>query len=276
MEPQQQHNQQQQSNEEGGSSKSNFLCRQSSSRWTPTTDQIRILKDLYYNNGVRSPTADQIQRISARLRQYGKIEGKNVFYWFQNHKARERQKKRFLTISSPDMQMQRAVNGGWRSEDNTYTKYPNGSHGAPSASSSSSSPGVVAVGQIGSYGYGSVTVEKSFRDCTISAGPVSHSFWVGADPYAPSYSFFDKRSTKEETAEEEAEDQQAPELETLPLFPMHGEDVASGFCGSKLPVPECFSAGAGGWYHSDEGKGGSRASLELSLSSYASWSSDHN
>ena len=30
---------------------------------------------------------EQIQRISARLRQYGKIEGKNVFYWFQNHKA---------------------------------------------------------------------------------------------------------------------------------------------------------------------------------------------
>ncbi|CAA6655949.1 unnamed protein product [Spirodela intermedia] len=63
----------------------------------PTTDQIRILRDLYYNCGVRSPSAEQIQRISARLRQFGKIEGKNVFYWFQNHKARERQKKR-LTV----------------------------------------------------------------------------------------------------------------------------------------------------------------------------------
>ncbi|PON99471.1 Homeodomain transcription factor [Trema orientale] len=94
-----------QQNDDGGSSggkgsSGGFLCRQSSTRWTPTTDQIRILKELYYNNGVRSPTAEQIQRISARLRQYGKIEGKNVFYWFQNHKARERQKKRFTTTTT--------------------------------------------------------------------------------------------------------------------------------------------------------------------------------
>ncbi|KAF7811964.1 wuschel [Senna tora] len=50
------------------------MCRQSSTRWTPTSDQIRILKVLYYNNGVRSPNAEQIQKISARLRQYDKIE----------------------------------------------------------------------------------------------------------------------------------------------------------------------------------------------------------
>ncbi|KAK8936513.1 Protein WUSCHEL [Platanthera zijinensis] len=97
---QQQQQQQQQSNEDAGaaaggkSSSGSYLCRQSSARWIPTGDQIRILRDLYYNYGVRSPSAEQIQRISAKLRQYGKIEGKNVFYWFQNHKARERQKKR--------------------------------------------------------------------------------------------------------------------------------------------------------------------------------------
>lgn len=124
MEPQQQP-----PNEDSGSSKgSSFLCRQSSTRWTPTTDQIRILKDLYYNNGVRSPSAEQIQRISARLRQYGKIEGKNVFYWFQNHKARERQKKRFTTTT--DLHMQRGAvnvaNGGWKlPEDSIHNKYPN-------------------------------------------------------------------------------------------------------------------------------------------------------
>ena len=125
MEPQQQLQQQQQQNqqqpnEDSGSSKGSFLCRQSSTRWTPTTDQIRILKDLYYNNGVRSPSAEQIQRISARLRQYGKIEGKNVFYWFQNHKARERQKKRFTT----DMPMQRSLgNSGWRPDDPIHNKF---------------------------------------------------------------------------------------------------------------------------------------------------------
>lgn len=95
-------------NEETGNNNNNynnnkppsFVCRQSSTRWSPTTDQIRILKEIYYNNGIRSPSAEQIQRISALLRQYGKIEGKNVFYWFQNHKARERQKKRFITTNS--------------------------------------------------------------------------------------------------------------------------------------------------------------------------------
>ncbi|KAH0470781.1 hypothetical protein IEQ34_000504 [Dendrobium chrysotoxum] len=90
------HNQQQEENGNGSKS-SSYLCRQSSARWIPTGDQIRILRDLYYNYGVRSPSAEQIQRISAKLRQYGKIEGKNVFYWFQNHKARERQKKRLTT-----------------------------------------------------------------------------------------------------------------------------------------------------------------------------------
>lgn len=96
MEQQQQQNGQVGNDQEGKNSNYN-MCRQSSTRWTPTSEQIRILKELYYNNGVRSPSAEQIQRISARLRQYGKIEGKNVFYWFQNHKARERQKKRFTS-----------------------------------------------------------------------------------------------------------------------------------------------------------------------------------
>ncbi|CAL5324281.1 unnamed protein product [Camellia sinensis] len=295
MEPQQQQNhhsqQQQQPTEDGGggsgSGKSNFLCRQSSTRWTPTTDQIRILKDLYYNNGVRSPSADQIQRISARLRQYGKIEGKNVFYWFQNHKARERQKKRFTT----DIPMQRSGvagnagggggggGGGWRSEDPVYNKYPNISPGVPSPSSSS--PGMLAVGQMGSYGggYGSVTMEKSFRDCSISAGcsgggSIGHNLWVGADPYSSSYPFFDKRKSMEETLEEEEEEEQqqqkAPEIETLPLFPMHGEDI-SGFCNIKPESDNYYSS----WYHSnDNSHGSSRTSLELTLNSYIGRSSD--
>ncbi|CAN1180349.1 WUSCHEL-related homeobox 1 [Linum perenne] len=65
----------------------------SSSRWNPTPEQLRTLEELY-RRGTRTPSADQIQHITAQLRRYGKIEGKNVFYWFQNHKARERQKRR--------------------------------------------------------------------------------------------------------------------------------------------------------------------------------------
>ncbi|CAA2963496.1 WUSCHEL [Olea europaea subsp. europaea] len=199
METQQNH--QQQGNEDGGNKSSNFLCRQSSTRWTPTTEQIRILKDLYYNNGVRSPSAEQIQRISAKLRQYGKIGGKNVFYWFQNHKARERQKKRF-------------------------TSFP---------SSSSSSPGVLNIGPVGHPGYGSVDMEKSFRDCSIASsvdgngsGMGQNFVWVGVDPYSSGggcHPFLEKRKhfDYETLEDEQPEEEQVPEIETLPLFPMHDE-----------------------------------------------------
>lgn len=63
------------------------------SRWNPTKEQITMLEGLY-KQGIRTPSADQIQQITARLKAYGHIEGKNVFYWFQNHKARQRQKQK--------------------------------------------------------------------------------------------------------------------------------------------------------------------------------------
>jgi len=81
-----------------GSVATTAVCRPIGSRWTPTPEQIRILKEFYYGCGIRSPNSEQIQRITAMLRQHGKIEGKNVFYWFQNHKARERQKRRLTNL----------------------------------------------------------------------------------------------------------------------------------------------------------------------------------
>lgn len=62
-------------------------------RWNPTVEQVKVLTDLF-RSGLRTPTTDQIQKISSQLSFYGNIESKNVFYWFQNHKARERQKRR--------------------------------------------------------------------------------------------------------------------------------------------------------------------------------------
>ncbi|CAI9297919.1 unnamed protein product [Lactuca saligna] len=62
-------------------------------RWNPTKEQISMLETLY-GQGLRTPTAEQIQEITRRLQTYGHIEGKNVFYWFQNHKARQRQKEK--------------------------------------------------------------------------------------------------------------------------------------------------------------------------------------
>ncbi|XP_057770481.1 WUSCHEL-related homeobox 1-like [Salvia miltiorrhiza] len=72
-----------------------------SSRWNPTPEQLQTLEELY-RQGTRTPSAEQIQLITTQLRRYGKIEGKNVFYWFQNHKARERQKRRRQLESFPD------------------------------------------------------------------------------------------------------------------------------------------------------------------------------
>ncbi|XP_071687547.1 WUSCHEL-related homeobox 2-like [Rutidosis leptorrhynchoides] len=62
-------------------------------RWNPTKEQINMLENLY-KQGMRTPTAEKIQDITTRLQTYGHIEGKNVFYWFQNHKARQRQKQK--------------------------------------------------------------------------------------------------------------------------------------------------------------------------------------
>ncbi|KAL4366940.1 hypothetical protein GQ457_05G006210 [Hibiscus cannabinus] len=277
---QQQHQQAQ--NDQDSSSKGSFLCRQSSTRWSPTTDQIRILKDLYYNNGVRSPSADQIQRISSRLRQYGKIEGKNVFYWFQNHKARERQKKMF-SPSTTDLHvsMQRPT-----SITLANNKFP--TNITPDYSPSSA--GVLTIGQIGNYGYGSITMEKSFRDCSISAcvpsasESLSHNLgWVGVDPaYSSSCSFFEPKRFMDGIHEEGQEDEDyyydeeeeeadtGPQMETLSLFPMHGEEI-NGFCSNmKLEPDKRYSR----WYRSEDGYTGARASLELSLNSYTGRSRD--
>ncbi|KAG6531018.1 WUSCHEL-related homeobox 3-like [Zingiber officinale] len=65
----------------------------STTRWCPTPEQVMLLEEMY-RSGVRTPNAAQIQQITGQLSCYGRIEGKNVFYWFQNHKARERQKLR--------------------------------------------------------------------------------------------------------------------------------------------------------------------------------------
>ncbi|XP_062013437.1 WUSCHEL-related homeobox 8-like [Rosa rugosa] len=94
------------SDEQGRSSSGSFYSDKQpaagapprSSRWNPTPEQIMDLEELY-RSGIKTPTAQQIRQVTARLRNYGRVEGKNVFYWFQNHRARERQKRRRELIS---------------------------------------------------------------------------------------------------------------------------------------------------------------------------------
>ena len=73
----------------GGSAGGGTKC----GRWNQTSEQVRVLTDLF-RSGLRIPSTDQIQKISSQLSFYGMIDSKNVFYWFQNHKAKERQKRR--------------------------------------------------------------------------------------------------------------------------------------------------------------------------------------
>nr|GLL37791.1 protein ABHD17B [Ipomoea trifida] len=66
---------------------------------------------------MRNPSRQEIMGITQRLSQYGKIEEKNVFYWFQNQKGRERQqRKRLATLAAEaatphDLRQQATVGG---------------------------------------------------------------------------------------------------------------------------------------------------------------------
>ncbi|PRQ55297.1 putative transcription factor Homobox-WOX family [Rosa chinensis] len=156
-------------------------CKQCNTRWLPTTDQIRILKELYDDKGVKSPTVEQVQRITLQLKWYRQIENKNVFYWFQNQRAREKLKKKNLTS---DVQVPKQRSG--------------------------------LVGGSINLNFGST-----------SSADVGGSIM-----------------------EQRGEDHQ--EVKTLPLFPMHSEDIFGNM--------KTTSDGGGG--HG----GGSYISLELSLS----------
>lgn len=54
---------------------------------------MKFLQALF-DGGMRSPSPSEIEEVTEELSKYGRIEGKNVFYWFQNHKARERQRQK--------------------------------------------------------------------------------------------------------------------------------------------------------------------------------------
>lgn len=90
-------------------------------RWNPTVEQVKLLTDLF-KAGLRTPSTDQIQKISTELSFYGKIESKNVFYWFQNHKARERQKRR--KISTVDFDHRQDTNLSRPHRDNQRFHQP--------------------------------------------------------------------------------------------------------------------------------------------------------
>nr|CBX45507.1 hypothetical protein [Ceratopteris richardii] len=62
-------------------------------RWCPTPEQINVLETLF-NSGTTTPTRAMIVDIASCLNQFGSIVEANVFYWFQNRKARAKRKLR--------------------------------------------------------------------------------------------------------------------------------------------------------------------------------------
>ncbi|PRQ51854.1 putative transcription factor Homobox-WOX family [Rosa chinensis] len=192
----------QQPTEEGGS----IQAAGSSNRWAPTPPQLRILKGLYYDKGFKYPTPEQIQEICLHLKHYGQIEDKNVFFWFQNLKARERQKlKEFRNVrvgGSLDLNF-----GSTSSTDD---------------------------GRSIDLNFGSTGSTSTDRSIDLNFGSR-----VG---YGVDGSIMEQRGEYHQ------------EIETLPLFPMHGEDIFGNM--------KTTSVGGSGY------GGGSRISLELSLNSY--------
>lgn len=102
------------------------------------------------------------------------------------------------------------------------------------------------------------------QECSItpSANAGGQNFaWIGVDPYSSPYPFLEKRkyttNGADQTLEMEEEDEAAPEIETLPLFPMHGDikQETDYFNGWHRRADDAVSAGP-------------RASLELTLNSY--------
>ncbi|PRQ51240.1 putative transcription factor Homobox-WOX family [Rosa chinensis] len=201
----------QQPTEEGGSiqaagSSANTPIRPTNNRWTPTPDQLRILQELYYDRALKNPTPEQIQGICLHLKPYGQIENKNVFFWFQNLKARERQKLREF----------RNVRVG-------------GSLDLNFGSTSSTDDGRSIDLNFGSTG--STSTDRSID--------LNFGLRVG---YGVDGSIMEQRGEYHQ------------EIETLPLFPMHGEDIYG-----NMKTTSEGGSGYGGGFH---------ISLELSLNSY--------
>ncbi|KAL9143649.1 hypothetical protein ABFS82_14G247900 [Erythranthe guttata] len=65
----------------------------SSGRWSPTQEQVMVLHALY-RSGLTKPNPSQVERITSQLSLYGRVQSKNVLYWFQNRKARDRKNLR--------------------------------------------------------------------------------------------------------------------------------------------------------------------------------------
>ncbi|KAL0743936.1 hypothetical protein Bca4012_085449 [Brassica carinata] len=94
-------------------------------RWNPTVEQLKVLTDLF-RAGLRTPTTDQIQKISTELSFYGKIE--NVFELNEEEEERVIETLQLFPVNSSQEskvdKMRSRVNNQYREyirETNTTT-----------------------------------------------------------------------------------------------------------------------------------------------------------
>lgn len=99
-------------------------------RWCPTQEQIQILESLF-NSGTTTPSRDMIVDIAAQLRKYGTIAEANVFYWFQNRKARAKRKLQPHPLPSHGAAPAASSNNEERSSSDHHTE--GGSSGSSAA-----------------------------------------------------------------------------------------------------------------------------------------------
>ncbi|XP_059072401.1 WUSCHEL-related homeobox 6-like [Cryptomeria japonica] len=69
-------------------------------RWKPNLEQRRILESIFAT-GTKNTRRERIAQITAVLQQYGRVEQRNVFYWFQNANNRNKlcRRRREWTVS---------------------------------------------------------------------------------------------------------------------------------------------------------------------------------
>lgn len=77
----------------GSSSRSAHLPAK---RWKPTAGHLQILETFYQGHKAHVATQEKIRYLHGMLLPYGDVESHSVFYWLNNRRARDKERKRLF------------------------------------------------------------------------------------------------------------------------------------------------------------------------------------
>nr|TKR84840.1 hypothetical protein D5086_0000251930 [Populus alba] len=221
------------------------------SRWSPTAEQLLALEEKY-RCGTRTPTTDQIQQIASELRGFGKIEGKNVFYWFQNHKARERQKRRLCQVQqkhnnsgheSLNKLMKESVHGLDQTKNlvthsncSEHVEGPLSVHGAEIAESGTNGWSEFEEKELQQMKSSSLDMHAMWHTIDLSSSPPVHHFKSTMTTTTSKFSSLEEHSSLLRPSKRESRanhhDDEIREVQALQLFP-HCSDNCNGSNGTE-------------------------------------------